>query len=54
MEQELGLPVNREKSQVAPIKEITFLGFTIFRGKIRVSTQVQRQFKERVRDLTNR
>jgi len=27
LEEELGLIVNREKSQVAPIKEITFLGF---------------------------
>jgi len=54
LEQELGLIVNREKSQVAPIKEITFLGFQILRGKIRVSTQAQRRFKDRVRELTRR
>jgi hypothetical protein len=54
LEQELGLIVNREKSRVAPIKEITFLGFSILRQKIRVSTQAQRRFKDRVRDLTRR
>jgi hypothetical protein len=54
LEDELGLLVNREKSQVAPIKEISFLGFSILRGKIRVSTQAQRRFKERVRALTRR
>jgi hypothetical protein len=54
LEQELGLIVNRDKSQVAPIKEITFLGFQILRGKIRVSTQAQRRFKDRVRELTRR
>ena len=54
LEQELGLIVNREKSRVAPIKEITFLGFSILRQKIRVSTQAQRRFKERVRELTRR
>jgi RNA-directed DNA polymerase len=37
LEEGLGLLVNREKSQVAPIKEIRFLGFSILRGKIRVS-----------------
>ena len=54
LEEELGLRVNREKSQVAPIKEITFLGFQLLRGKIRVSTKAQRRFKDRVRDLTRR
>ncbi|MGA7981820.1 MAG: group II intron reverse transcriptase/maturase [Chromatiaceae bacterium] len=54
LEQELGLIVNRDKSQVAPIKEITFLGFQILRGKIRVSTKAQHRFKDRVRELTRR
>ena len=54
LEEELGLIVNREKSQVAPIKEITFLGFQILRGKIRVSTKAQTRFKDRVRELTRR
>jgi hypothetical protein len=46
--------VNQEKSRVAPIKEITFLGFQILRGKIRVSTKAQIRFKDRVRELTRR
>jgi len=54
LEQELVLPVNREKSRVAPIKDISFLGFSLLRGKIRVSTQAQRRFKDRVRELTRR
>jgi len=54
LEQELGLLVNRDKSRVAPIKEITFLGFQTLRGKIRVSTSAQRRFKARVRELTRR
>jgi RNA-directed DNA polymerase len=54
LEEGLGLLVNREKSQVAPIKKIRFLGFSIIRGKIRVSTQAQRRFKDRVRALTRR
>jgi hypothetical protein len=31
----LGLPINKEKSKVAPIKEVGFLGFQILRRKIR-------------------
>ncbi|WP_260296019.1 group II intron reverse transcriptase/maturase [Sedimenticola hydrogenitrophicus] len=54
LEEVLGLPVNREKSRVAPIKEITFLGFQILMGKIRVSNQAQTRFKYRVRELTHR
>jgi RNA-directed DNA polymerase len=54
LEEELGLTVNREKSRVAPIKEITFLGFQLLRGKIRVSTKAQTRFKDRVRELTRR
>ena len=54
LEEELGLLVNRGKSRVAPIKEVTFLGFQILRGKIRVSTKAQARFKARVRELTRR
>lgn len=54
LEEELGLEVNREKSQVAPIKDITFLGFQILRGKIRVSNQARVRFKSKVRELTHR
>ena len=54
LEEELGLMVNPEKSRVAPIKEITFLGFQLLRGKIRVSNQARTRFKDRVRELTRR
>jgi hypothetical protein len=54
LEAELGLTVNREKSRVAPIKDITFLGFQILRSKIRVSNKAQIRFKDRVRELTHR
>ena len=54
LEEELGLTVNREKSHVAPIKDITFLGFQILAGKIRVSNRAQARFKQRVRELTRR
>jgi RNA-directed DNA polymerase len=54
LESELGLPVNGEKCQVAPIRKINFLGFSILRGMIRVSTKAQRKFKSRIRELTRR
>jgi len=54
LEDELGLIVNQEKSQVAPIKNITFLGFQILNGKIRVSNKARIRFKKRVRGLTHR
>jgi group II intron reverse transcriptase/maturase len=54
LEEELGLIVNREKSRVAPIKEITFLGFQLLRGKIRVSNKAKLRFKDGVRELTRR
>jgi len=54
VEDELGLTVNQEKSRVAPIKEVTFLGFQLLRGKIRVSNTARLRFKARVRELTRR
>lgn len=54
LENELDLPVNREKSQVALVKDIPFLGFQILRGKIRVSNKARRKFKDKVRELTRR
>lgn len=54
LEEELGLPVNKEKSQVAKVKDVTFLGFQILRGKIRVSNKARIKFKKRVRELTRR
>lgn len=54
LEGQLGLPVNREKSQEALIKDIPFLGFQILRGKIRVSDKARVKFKNRIRELTRR
>jgi len=54
LEEELGLTVNQEKSRVIPIKDLTFLGFQLLRGKIRVSTTARLRFKDRVRELTRR
>jgi len=50
----LGLPVNKEKSKVAPIKEVGFLGFQILRGKLRVSNGAREKFKRKARELTKR
>ena len=46
--------MNRDNSQVAPVKEVEFLGFQILRGNIRISTKARRRFKNRMRDLTRR
>jgi len=54
LEETLGLPVNRNKSQVAPAKDVEFLGFQIYRGKIRISMKARKRFKDRVRELTRR
>ena len=50
----LGLPVNKEKSRVAPIKDVAFLGFQILRGKLRVSNGAREKFKRKVKELTKR
>jgi group II intron reverse transcriptase/maturase len=54
LEQSLGLPVNRDKSQVARVKDVEFLGFQILRGQIRISTKARPRFKDQVRRLTPR
>jgi group II intron reverse transcriptase/maturase len=54
LERDLCLPVNREKSGVAKVKDVVFLGFQILRGKIRVSDKARAKFKDRVRELTRR
>ena len=54
LEGELNLPVNKEKSEVAKIKDVTFLGFQILRGKIRISDKPRIKFKDKVRELTRR
>ena len=54
IEQELELPVNREKSEVAPISEVTFLGFRLYNKKIRISPGSIARFKRRVKEMTHR
>ena len=46
--------MNEEKSEVAEVKEITFLGFQILRGKIRISDKSRLKFKEKIKSLTCR
>ncbi len=50
----LNLPVNKAKSQVALVKEVPFLGFQILREKIRVSNKARLKFKGKIRELTRR
>lgn len=54
LEGQLNLPVNKEKSEVARIKDVPFLGFQILRGKVRVSDKARTKFKGEVRELTRR
>ncbi len=54
LEQGLGVPVNRDKSPVALVKDVEFLGFQILRGKIRISTKARKRCKDKVRRLTPR
>ena len=48
----LKLQVNEQKSQVAPIEQCVFLGFTLRPGKLRWSAQAFELFKHNVRRLT--
>jgi RNA-directed DNA polymerase len=50
----LALPVNEQKSRVAPIDECVFLGFTLRKGKLRWSDRALADFKHRIRELTGR
>lgn len=54
LEEELQLVVNREKSYVARIRRVEFLGYQITGGKIGVSRRAQQKFKRQVRQLTKR
>jgi len=52
LDRKLKLPVNEQKSQVAKISEVTFLGFC-FRGtKLRGTDAARDDFKHRIRQLT--
>ena len=54
LEENLGLQVNKGKSKATLLKDVTFLGFQILRGKIRVSDKAREKFKNRIRELTRR
>ena len=54
LEEELGLRVNRDKSRVAPMKNVEFLGFQILRGQMRVSTRARKRFVDEVQSRTRR
>jgi len=54
LEEELNLPVNKDKSGVSEIKDVPFLGFQILRGKVRVSNKSRLKFKDKIRELTRR
>ena len=54
LENNLNLPVNKEKSQVALVKDVPFLGFQIMGEKIRVSNKARLKFKAKIRELTHR
>jgi RNA-directed DNA polymerase len=50
----LKLQVNEQKSQVTPIDQCVFLGFTFRRGKLRWSARAFEDFRHRIRELTGR
>jgi group II intron reverse transcriptase/maturase len=54
LKEELQLPVNEEKSEATAVKEVTFLGFQILAGKIRVSNKARVKFKNKVKELSCR
>ena len=54
LERELGLHVNREKSRVALVKDVEFLGFQILRGQLRISTRARKRFVQEVQTRTRR
>jgi len=54
LEEKLGLEVNKSKSRAGEIKEIAFLGFKFYRGKIGISQKSIAKFKNKVRLLTKR
>ena len=54
LDRRLKLPVNEQKSRVAPIDQCVFLGFTFRRGKLRWSDAAFEEFRHRVRRFTGR
>ena len=54
IEGRLALIINEAKSKAARLRECTFLGFTMHRGKLRWTDTAVRTFKQRVREITDR
>ena len=54
LETVLKLKVNPAKSRVAPMRECSFLSFTIHGNKVRWADKALVNFKRRVRELTGR
>jgi RNA-directed DNA polymerase len=54
VEQRLKLVVNRQKTQAAPLKHCTFLGFAFRRKQVVWSQKALVRFKERVQEITSR
>ena len=54
LEDTLNLPVNREKSEVAKIKDITFLSVRVSGRRIKISDEAILKFKRKVKLLTRR
>ena len=50
----LGLVVNRQKSQAAPLSRCAFLGFAIKRGQVVWTDKALGRFKERIKEITSR
>jgi len=50
----LKLVVNEAKSQVAPVSDCSFLGFTVIRGKLRWTDPSFREFQRRLKRYTSR
>ena len=52
--EKLKVRVNRDKSNVVPVQESSFLGFTFKGKKLTVTVKAVKAFKQRVRRLTGR
>jgi RNA-directed DNA polymerase len=54
VETRLGLVVNRQKSQAAPLNHCAFLGFALRRGRVVWTDKALKRFKERIQEITSR
>jgi RNA-directed DNA polymerase len=50
----LALAINEDKSKAARLRECTFLGFRLSRGKLHWTDATVRRFRQRVRQITDR